>query len=207
MCPAAEDTISAPALSTLAGYLAQRSNVCAKVVDRKGQVSGLPRRGLEWLDGAPEEAGAAVWQAFWDGEQKEAASAAVGCAFAGKPCEFVGTFGPDGALGVWEIEILPLEWDADAVSQVLVLWARLPGQRAETGTDSETLRGVDSAFRALSGALGVTRNGAGALRKAGGLDAESARELAETLESASRSAAQAIEDLAALLGANPQAQA
>ena len=205
--PMVEDTLGPRALSALAGYLAQRSNVCAKVIDRDGRVTAIAKRGLELLGTAAEDICGAVWEAFWQGNDRDVARAGVDCAFAGKPCEFVGTFHIGGVASAWEVEILPLDWRGDQVTQVLVLSTRLgpshPGMPlGEAHPDAGVMREVSSAFHALSAAMGVASRGAGVLRN--GIDAAQAQALADALDSASRNAAQAIEDLAALLGTNPQ---
>lgn len=208
--PLVEDTLGPRALSALASYLAQRSNVCAKVIDRDGRVTAINKRGLELLETAAEDVCGAVWEAFWQGDDRGVARAGVDCAFAGKPCEFVGTFHIGGAASAWEVEILPLDWRDGEVTQVLVLSTRLAGALpgipvGEAHPDAEVMRGVSSAFHTLSAATGVASRGAGALRD--GIDVAQAHALADALDSASRKAAQAIEDLAALLGTNPQREA
>lgn len=199
----AENTIGAPALSTLAGYLAQRSNVCAKVIDRAGHVSAINKRGQEILETTAGDDCAEVWAAFWHGENREAAITAADCAFAGKPCEFVGTFRSGGTADPWEVEFLPLEWQDGVVSRVLVLSARLGAvPNGSAGANGAMQRDAGAAFRRLSEAMAVVSQGIGQLRAGAG--AGDPDTLADSLQAACHGAAQAIEDLAALMGTNPR---
>lgn len=202
----AQDSIGAEALSTVVGHLMQRSDVCAKVIDRDGQVTTINRRGLELLETTRDDICGQVWAAFWEGEDSAAAKAAVEVGLAGKPCEFVGTFRTGGVRTAWEIEILPLEWRDGVVQSLLVLSTRL-GAPLEEGPLSAPHPGVQAqrqlseAFRALGAVADLSASGARQLRR-GPLEGEGAEHLARALEEAGRRATQAIEDLGAILGTN-----
>lgn len=207
----AQDSIGAEALSTVLGYLIQRSDVCAKVIDRDGQVMVINRRGLELLDTTVEDVCGQVWAEFWEGEDKAAAKAAVDVGFAGKPCEFVGTFRTGGTRSAWAVEILPLDRKEGTVQSLLILSTRL-GTPLEEGPITAPHPGVPAqrqlseTFRVLAAVANLSTSGAQQLRH-GPLERDRAEDLAHALEEAGRRASQAIEDLGALLGANPRVSA
>lgn len=202
----AQDAIGAEALSTVVGLLMQRSDVCAKVIDRDGQVTAINRRGLDLLDTTREDVCGQLWVEFWEGEDHAAAKAAVEVGFAGKACEFVGTFRTDGVRSAWEIEILPLEWRDGVVQSLLVLSTRFgapldgaPLAAPHPGVLAQ--RQLTEAFRVLAAVADLSTSGAEQLRH-GPLEGDGAEHLARALEEAGRRASQAIEDLGALLGTN-----
>ncbi|MCB1389632.1 MAG: PAS domain-containing protein [Rhodobacteraceae bacterium] len=203
----AQDDIGAPALTAVAGYLAQRSNLCAKVIDRDGQVMAINRRGLELLETESADVCGQVWTEFWEGEDRAAAAAAVDIGFGGKPCEFVGTFRTAGTRSAWEVEILPLEWQDGAVKTLLVLSTRigpaLAGGPLDTPhPDVAALRSMSESLRALAETAALASRAAAQLRAVPATPDLAA--LAGQLEGAGRRAGQAVEDLGALLRVNPR---
>lgn len=199
----AREEISASALSTVLGYLAQRTNVCAKVIDRDGRVVAVNRRGLELLESEARDVCGQIWAQFWSGEDHASAAGAVECAFGGKPNEFVGTFRSGNHTSVWEVEALPLEWERGTVSKVLVLSTRLvqPVEQRDpehTHPDADFIAKLSETFHALANMSSVSTSGANILRR--GVDPDRAKYLADALEDAGRRAADAIQELAAILG-------
>jgi len=206
-----QNAIGAEALSTVVGLLMQRSDVCAKVIGRDGQVATFNRRGLDLLDTPREDVCGQVWAAFWEGEDRAAAKAALEVGFAGKACEFVGTFRAEGTLSAWEVEILPIEWRDGVVQRLLVLYSRLGPVRdgaslAAPHPGVVAQRQLTEAFRVLSAVADLSTSGAAQLRH-GRLEGDGAEHLARALEEAGRRASQAIEDLGALLGTNSRVPA
>lgn len=207
-----QDDPGTMAMTTVAGYLAQRSNVCAKVIDRDGAIFTINQRGLAPAESSASDVCGQVWTEFWEGEDRASAAAAVEIGFAGKACEFIGTFRTGGIRSAWEVEILPLVWDGDTVQSLLVLSTRIGAPLdsepvAAAHPDVGALRGLGEAFRALTAAAHLSTEVAGQLRgglDGGGLDGGETRALADRLEATGRRAEQAVEDLAALLQVNPR---
>ncbi|WP_158515908.1 PAS domain-containing protein [Pararhodobacter sp. CCB-MM2] len=203
----AQETLGASALSTVVGYLAQRTNVCAKVIDREGRVVAVNRRGLELLEAEADDVCGEVWAQFWTGDEQATAAGAVECAFAGKPNEFVGTFRSNGRLSAWEVECLPLEWEKGAVSKVLVLSSRMaePIEATEaalaTHPQAELLAKLSETLHAMTNVSTVSTSGANLLRR--GVDGDRAKILADALEDAGRRASAAIQELGELLNRRP----
>ena len=61
------EQVSLQALALMQGHLAERSAVCAKVIDRDGKVVGVNRRGLEMLSVESGDICGKVWVDFWEG--------------------------------------------------------------------------------------------------------------------------------------------
>lgn len=120
------NSVSAHAISTMLGHVAQRSNVCAKVIDAQGEIIAVNRRGLELLNADQTDVCGAVWTCFWDGDEKDRAEAVLSKAFTGKPAKFTGEFFGTGERTVWDVEAFPLDWREDQVVSVLVVSRQLP---------------------------------------------------------------------------------
>lgn len=203
----ADSSLEASALSTAMGYLAQRSTVCAKILDRDGKVMAINKRGLELLNVDAETICGQVWTTFWDGAERDKAEATVRSAFEGKPASFIGAFtGPTTGESIWEVEIVPLDWQDGEVNRVLALSSLMVGQapggnRSEqTFEDRKMLTSLSELFHTLSNLTAVTTSAANILRR--GVDPERAETLADALTDAGEKAAAAVDSLRAQIGSD-----
>ncbi|WP_226625512.1 PAS domain-containing protein [Alloyangia pacifica] len=197
--------LEATALSTVMGYLAQRTTVCAKVLDQDGKVVAVNKRGLELLDTDADAICGQVWTSFWEGEECAKAEAAIATALAGKPASFVGTFVHEHAgPSVWEVEIVPLDWKDGKVDRVLALSSFMSGmapsgrRTREDFEDRQMLGSLSELFHTLNNLTAVSTSAANILRR--GVDQDRAEALAEALTEAGERAAQAVESLRRQVG-------
>lgn len=195
----ADSALNTSAISTIVGYLAQRTNVCAKVLDRAGNVVAINKRGLELLDIDAEQICGKVWTNFWEGENRQRAETAVAATFAGSPTTFVANFSDGRSHSTWEVELFPCDWDEGAVSRVVALSS--PVAARDTVALAEHDRDIASAMRetlhAISNLATAATSAANILRR--GVDEDRAQLLATSLDASGRAAAQAMEDLRALI--------
>ncbi|SDI22982.1 PAS domain-containing protein [Alloyangia pacifica] len=196
----AKTDLEATALSTVMGYLAQRTTVCAKVLDRDGKVIAVNKRGLELLNTDADTICGQVWTGFWDGAERVKAEAALATAFGGKPSSFVGSFTSEtGNQSEWEVEIVPLDWAEGEVARVLALSSFMSGtapdkkHTREAFEDRDMLSSLSELFHTLTNLTAVSTSAANILRR--GVDQERADALAEALSEAGERAAQAVECL------------
>ncbi|WP_353474588.1 PAS domain-containing protein [Salipiger sp. H15] len=196
----AETNLEATALSTVLGYLAQRTTVCAKVLDRDGKVLAINRRGLELLNRDAEAICGQIWPSFWDGAERLNAEAALASAFDGKPASFVGKL-VHARCGesLWDVEIVPLDWAEGKVARVLALSSLMSGIAPDGEParhaleDRQMLGSLSELFHTLSNLTAVSTSAANILRR--GVDQDRADALADALTEAGERAAQAVESL------------
>ncbi|MBE9636962.1 PAS domain-containing protein [Salipiger mangrovisoli] len=201
----AKTDLEATVLSTVMGYLAQRTTVCAKVLDRSGKVLAVNKRGLELLHTDADMICGEIWTDFWDGEERKKAEAALATAFAGKPSSFVGTFSHERVGNSdWEVEIVPLDWAEGEVARVLALSSFMSGtapdgkHTREAFEDRQMLGSLSELFHTLNNLTAVSTSAANILRR--GVDQERAEALAEALSDAGARAARAVETLRDQMG-------
>ena len=197
--------VSASAISTMTGYVARRSNVCVKVIDRGGKVVAVNSRGLELLAVKSEDICAQVWTEFWTGKHKIAAEAAVENAFGGTPDSFTGTFYQGAENSIWEVEVFPLEWDGREVSSILALSCRLvdPQTEAEDPTKQDVLEKFSEALHAMSNLASISASSARLLTRT--QDHDMIAEIARGLEDAAKHAVQTTASLKSTLSDEPAA--
>lgn len=196
----AKSTLETAALTTVMGYLAQRTTVCATVLSRDGEVLAVHGRGLELLNTDAKAICGQVWTEFWQGAEREKAAAALANALDGKPASFTGTFSQErGGESTWDVEIVPLDREDGHVTRVLALSSFISGTthdgaRADRDFgDRKMVGSLDELFHTLSNLTAVSTSAANILRR--GVDQERADALAEALSEAGFQAAQALESL------------
>ncbi|CUH75591.1 PAS domain-containing protein [Tropicibacter naphthalenivorans] len=192
-----QEQLNAQAVSSMLGYLAQRSNVCAKVIGRDREIVAVNRRGLQLLQTEADDICGAVWTTFWQGDARAAAETALEQAFGGKPASFVGHFDLKGQDTVWEVDILPLEWAMGEVVSVIAISNNITATQAKD-VEAETLRTFSEALHAMANVVSVSSSSARLLRKRGG-DALT-ESLADGLAEAATRAQAQLEELRAALG-------
>ena len=192
--------LEATALPTVMDYLAQRTTICAKVLDRGGKVLAVNKRGLELLNTDATAICGQIWTEFWHGAEREKAEATLASAFEGKPASFLGTFVHEHTgESTWDVEIVPLDWEDGKVARVLALSSFMSGtapdgeRAARAFEDREMLGSLSDLFHTLSNLTAVSTSAANILRR--GVDQERADALAEALSAAGLQAAQAVESL------------
>ena len=199
------EQVSLQALALMQGHLAERSAVCAKVIDRDGKVVGINRRGLEMLSVESGDICGKVWVDFWEGREAVKAQDALVAAFDGRPSAFTGDFFGSGARTVWEIEILPLERGEDGVRSVLALSVDVT-ERAEQERESDQtglLESLNETLHAMANIATVSQSSSRMLPRA--KDDKLIADIAAELAQAARKAQDAMSELrAALTGARPE---
>lgn len=189
------EQVSLQALALMQGHLAERSAVCAKVIDREGRVVGINRRGLEMLGIETEEICGKVWTGFWQGEEAAKAQEAVAAAFDGRSTGFTAAFYGTGRRTVWEIELLPLERAEDGVRSVLALSVDITARAdAAQAIDEPGLLGaLNETLHAMANIATVSQSSSRLLPRA--KDERIISEIASELSQAARRAQEAIADL------------
>ncbi|SPF78174.1 PAS domain-containing protein [Pseudoprimorskyibacter insulae] len=193
-----KDSVSAQSISTMLGYVAQRSNVCAKVLNTDGEVVAINGRGLELLGVDRTDVCGQMWVAFWNGDARTLAENAVAKAFSGTPAHFSAEFSGTATPTTWEVEIFPLEWVAGEVASVLVVSANITALTAmDDGQDKalnlDVLKGLSEALHAMSNIASVSASSARLLRRKS--DDPVVAEIAASLDHAAVKAQAAITDL------------
>ncbi|WP_172327560.1 PAS domain-containing protein [Mangrovicoccus sp. HB161399] len=191
------EELTAQSISVMLGYLAQRTDLCAKVLNREGQILAINRRGLDQLKLEESEICGRIWAEFWTGAEEAKARAAVEQAFEGTPAGFCGVFRGTGGETIWDVEIFPLEWAGGRVSTVLALSADVTNAGAADGgaeTSEELLKRFGDALHAMSNVSAVSASSARILRRRGDGDPVM-EELAKGLEEAAEKAAAAVSAL------------
>ncbi|MBF9036120.1 PAS domain-containing protein [Rhodobacterales bacterium HKCCE2091] len=189
-------------VTSAVGFLAQRANVCVKVLDRDGRIVAVNRRGLELLETTAEAVCNAIWTEFWDGATRQEAEACVKRAFAGEAGTFTGVYRIGDRDTQWEIEAFPLEWSEGAVTRVLVLSSLLTGT-ANALPDADMTRKVSDLLHTFSNMASVAAGGARLLKR--GLGAEETAQVAEQLNDAAERAERTLAEFSRILGRGSRA--
>ncbi len=189
------EEITAQSISVMLGYLAQRTDLCAKVLNRDGEIIAINRRGLELLRLDESEICGQIWTELWTGEESAKARAAVEQAFEGTPAGFCGVFRGGDRESIWDIEVFPLEWHEGKVSTVLALSADVTHAGAvESRSSDELLKRFGDALHAMSNISAVSASSARILRRRAE-DDPLMEEIAKGLEEAARKAEAAVSAL------------
>ncbi|WP_425073884.1 PAS domain-containing protein [Sagittula sp. S175] len=191
----ASEQANASTISAMVGYLEQRSAVCAKVLNRNGEVVAINRRGLELLKVDVQDICGKMWTAFWNGETQSAAEASVREAFDGRPSRFVGDFHGTGERTVWEVETFPLERDDEGVKTILVISVNIT---AAAGADEHTqnievMRALSDTLHAISNLSSISTSSARLLSR--NQDDPMVQDVAKGLDDAARRAGDAVKML------------
>lgn len=189
--------VSASAFSTMVGYVAQCSNVCAKIIDTQGKITAINRDGLELLDAEGQDICGAIWADLWTGDMRSAASDAVDEAFAGRATTFAGDFMQGALRSTWSVDVFPLEWVDGKVASILAISKRLsdPTLKTVTNPQTEFFDQMSETLHAMSNLASVSASSARLLGR--GLDQDSIAEIAQGLADASRRATELTESLKA----------
>lgn len=134
--------VEASSLATVIDYVAQKSNLCVKVLDRDGRCVAVNRRGLELLQAQADDVCGRIWADFWDGDTAPRARAAVSAAFAGQNDRFTARYHGLPTETLWEIETCPLDNDADGVRSVLVISTDITTKLTRTAAQIEDRREI-----------------------------------------------------------------
>lgn len=178
-----------PVLAALIDTLAAHAGVCAKLIDRGGEVVAVNARGAAMLGKSAGDICGRAWSGLWDPTTEKAAEDAVDAAFEGAPAQFTGRLAGDDQLRV--VRALPLTGDGSGVKTVLTLTADGPAAR----TDPVTLA-LPAALHAFANLANVSASSSRLLGR--GLDPEMTRQLAQDLGTAAQKATEALEELRAL---------
>jgi PAS domain S-box-containing protein len=188
-----DNTLNTQAVSSMIGVLAQKSNICAKVIDRNGEVVAVNRRGLELLELSAEEICGKVWTALWESEAAGTAKQAVQAAFDGERSHFTGHMQVGDRPATWDVEARPLQHGDSGIETILVLSTEVSEDRPDTA-DSETItKTLRAAMHAFGNVANSAASGARLVRR--GVPEDLAGQLADELEAASERASTALEEL------------
>lgn len=204
----ADPNISPSTISTVVGYLAQHTRVCAKLLDRDGRIVAVNKVGLELLQREADAICGLQWVSLWDSDERAGVEAALDEAFGGASRRLVAELRVGGRPATWEIEMIPCDWSEGAVSRVLVLSTPLAGEAARDGGASRgTAEGSREIIEALNQALHTVANlstaatgAANILRR--GVEGDRIALLANSLEDSGLAAARAIAELREAVGRN-----
>ncbi len=194
------DSLNEQVMSAVIEVLAQRADVCAKVIDHLGEVVAVNRRGLEMLGRSAEDICGQAWSAIWHGPAAQQAQAALEAAKGGERSRFTARLGDEPADRVWEIEVLPLP--VSVAHSALALTSER-GRAGAPATD--VLARLETAIHAFANVANTAASGARLLQR--GLAPEMAGALADDLDAAATRASDEIERLRDLMGgpADPDA--
>jgi hypothetical protein len=146
--------IDASALETVLGTVAQRANMCVKVLDQYGVVRAVNERGLAILQVCQEDFCGQVWTSLWDGESQQRAISAVNQGFDGIANSFSGTFQTgDGVMRSWVVEVVPLNSQENVVDSLLVISNDVTAHPYPVGAQPETIEAMQSLLAANKDSL------------------------------------------------------
>lgn len=195
-CVFASETADQTTVDALVRYIEHRSAVCAKVLNRDGDIVAVNRRGLELLKADIKDVCNKLWASFWEGDARTAAEDVVAKAFNGEAGQFVGEFYGTGERTVWEVEAFPLERDATgAVKTVLIISVNITAAERAAGPDLsvQALSALSETLHAISNLSNVSSSSARLLSR--GQDDPQVQQIASGLEEAAQRATAAVEEL------------
>lgn len=196
-----QSNISTNTVATIVGYLAQHTNVCAKLLDRDGSIIAVNRVGLDIIGLSQDEICGLRWATLWEGESRQAVDHAIAESFAGRPCQIVVSAEINGAHSSWDIEALPCDWENGQVTRILVLSTPVAdGVSAENAEKSrETVAALGQILHNVANLSASAIGAANLLRR--GLPDDQIEALAQSLEDSGRDAVRSVNDLKSLIAA------
>lgn len=146
--------IDASALETVIGTVAQRADMCVKVLDHSGVIRAVNERGLALLHVCQEDFCGKVWTELWGGDSQERAIAAVDQGFRGISNSFSGTFQTgDGVLRSWVVEVVPLNSGDNGVESLLVISTDVTAHPYPVNAKPESIEAMHALLTANKDAL------------------------------------------------------
>lgn len=146
--------IDATALETVIGTVAQRADMCVKVLDQDGVIRGVNERGLALLHICQEDFCGKVWTELWGGDAQQRAISAVEQGFQGVPNSFTGTFVTgDGVLRSWVVEVVPLNANAGGVESLLVISSDVTAHPYPVDSEPDTVEAMKALLAANKDSL------------------------------------------------------
>lgn len=193
-------SINANEISAMVGYIAQKSNLCAKVINQDGEVIAVNRRGLELLESDWTDICMQMWTGFWDGQAKDEAERAVATALSGRHYGFTAEFSGTAKPTLWEVEAFPLEWKNGEVKSILVISANITATREglpDLDSRSEMIAALSEILHAAANVATLSSASARLLKRRS--DDPVIAEIAENLTEAANAAQLKIERMKAAL--------
>lgn len=146
--------IDATALETVLGTVAQRADMCVKVLDQDGVIRAVNERGLALLHVCQEDFCGKVWTELWAGDSQQRAISAVKQGFRGVANSFTGTFVTgDGVLRSWVVEVVPLNSNEDGVESLLVISSDVTAHPYPVDAKPETMAALQALLAANKDSL------------------------------------------------------
>ncbi|MBT9386473.1 PAS domain-containing protein [Pseudooceanicola sp. CBS1P-1] len=187
------EKLTARSVSVMRDHLAQRNPLCATVLNRAGEVMAINRRGLDQFRLEEASVCGSTWSALWGGMAQERTEIAVAAAFEGSASRFRALYHGTPYPTLWDVEVLPLEWQDGQVLSALTVSTLLEvseAEAAEAGPDPLMQR-LGEALHAMANISGISASSANILRR--NYDDPMLAQLADGLEEAAERARHAIE--------------
>ncbi|NVO25075.1 PAS domain-containing protein [Donghicola mangrovi] len=161
--------IDPAAMGKVLGTVAERADLCVKVLDREGVIRAVNDRGLALLQVQKEQFCGRVWTDLWDGTGQERALDAISQGFSGNRASFSGTFRTgDGILRTWVVEVVPLDHSGPDVASLLVISADVTARAIPVDQDLSKKDAIEALIAANKSMLhnlnNVVSSTAGAAR-------------------------------------------
>ena len=188
--------MDAPTMTSLLDYMSQRMDLCVKVISQDGRVKAVNRHGLALLGAEAQDICGKTWTAFWSGETRIRAEAAVASALAGQTDQFTARFNGTSVPTDWEIEAIPMEMEDGVVTSILVVSTLLSPTAVTPASDwnaSDTLERLGGVLHDLSNFVSATSSSTRLLKNAE--DATRVDTIADLLEDHTAKATDAIDAL------------
>lgn len=197
----ASDQAQRRTLSAMVGFIEQRTAVCAKVLNRAGEVIAINKRGLDLLDIELDDICDSVWTSFWSGDERTKAEHILTEALSGRPARFEGRFDGLGHPTLWEVEAFPLERDADGkVDTILVVSINVTDRVQEQPAICRDIAFAGALSEAVHSLMNLSNvNASSARMLARRSDDPLVQELCDGLQKAGRSAQDVAESLRRLI--------
>lgn len=185
-------------LAVVLEHMARKSNTCIKVLDREGQILAVNQHGIDLLQAERDDLCGKLWSEFWDNPTSIRARQAISTALMGGTDQFVAHCATLPDTPLWDVEIFPLETDADGVKTILVVSVSQPEVTAAPVTLATSIAdNLKDVVHSVSNIAAATASGSRLLR--GSDDPSRVTMIADHLEDTVARAEETLETLRTLL--------
>ena len=180
--------VAASSVGSILGHVAERADLCIKVLDRDGYVRAVNERGLALLQVPQDQFCGQIWADLWTEEYHAKAANAVELGLQGVTSSFTGRFRTgDGVMRTWVVEVMPLDRIGSDITKLLVISSdvtTVPHAETQAEVQAEAVAALmDNCMRTLHKLRNVvsTTNGAARIMQRGA-SAERLEELAKLMQ-------------------------
>lgn len=198
--------VAASSVGSILGHVAERADLCIKVLDRDGYVRAVNERGLALLQVPQDQFCGQIWADLWTEEYHAKAANAVELGLQGVTSSFTGRFRTgDGVMRTWVVEVMPLDRIGSDITKLLVISSdvtTVPHAGTQSEVEAEAIAALmDNCMRTLHKLRNVvsTTNGAARIMQRGA-SVERLEELAKLMQDSALQCNEVIASMESALG-------